>query len=179
MKPQLTLLAEYNTWINQQLYAVASQLSAEALQENRQAFFGSISGTFNHILVADLIWLRRFAAHPHGFPALNALQDFPHPSRLNDILYPDFSQLWEKRTALDKVIESWIDALQEDDLALALAYHNTKGVAARKNFLSLLLHFFTHQVHHRGQVTTLLSQAGLDFGETDLLLGIPNVGQVD
>lgn len=175
MKPQLILLAEYNTWINRQLYAVASQLPAEALQENRRAFFGSIAGTFNHLMVGDLIWLRRFAIHPKGFPALAALQDFPSPSRLDEILYPDFQQLREKRTALDKVIEAWVGELQEEDLGMALEYRNTKGVAACKNFLSLLLHFFTHQVHHRGQITTLFSQAGLDFGETDLLLGIPNV----
>lgn len=175
MKSQLVLLAQYNSWINQQLYSVASQLPAEALQENRQAFFGSILGTFNHLMVGDLIWLRRFAKHPSGFPALNALEMFPWPSRLDEILYVDFEQLWEKRIMLDQVIESWVSELQEDDLDLALKYQNTKGIAANKNFLSLLLHFFTHQVHHRGQITTLLSQAGLDFGETDLLLGIPDI----
>jgi uncharacterized damage-inducible protein DinB len=29
--------------------------------------------------------------------------------------------------------------------------------------------FFNHQTHHRGQVTTLLMQAGVDPGVTDLL----------
>jgi uncharacterized damage-inducible protein DinB len=31
------------------------------------------------------------------------------------------------------------------------------------------VHFFNHQTHHRGQVTTLLTQAGQDVGDTDLL----------
>ena len=43
------------------------------------------------------------------------------------------------------------------------------GVAAEKPFFGLLVHFFNHQTHHRGQVTTLLSQAGVDVGVTDLL----------
>jgi uncharacterized damage-inducible protein DinB len=30
-------------------------------------------------------------------------------------------------------------------------------------------HFFNHQTHHRGQLTTLLEQAGCDCGVTDLL----------
>ncbi len=30
-------------------------------------------------------------------------------------------------------------------------------------------HFFNHQTHHRGQVTTLLSQFGVDPGVTDLI----------
>jgi uncharacterized damage-inducible protein DinB len=33
----------------------------------------------------------------------------------------------------------------------------------------LVTHFFNHQTHHRGQVTTLLMQAGLDPGVTDLI----------
>ena len=30
-------------------------------------------------------------------------------------------------------------------------------------------HFFNHQTHHRGQLTTLLMQAGVDPGVTDLI----------
>lgn len=130
-------------------------------------------------MVGDLIWLRRFANHPSRFPALNALDVFPLPSRLDEVLYADFEQLQKNRIALDQVIEQWVGELHEDDLDLALKYQNTKGIIANKHFLSLLLHFFTHQVHHRGQITTLLSQAGLDFGETDLLLGIPDVGLIE
>ncbi|NES08019.1 MAG: hypothetical protein F6K22_37720 [Okeania sp. SIO2F4] len=33
----------------------------------------------------------------------------------------------------------------------------------------LLLHFFNHQTHHCGQLTTLISQCGKNFGVTDLL----------
>jgi uncharacterized damage-inducible protein DinB len=32
----------------------------------------------------------------------------------------------------------------------------------------LVTHLFNHQTHHRGQVTTLLSQRGIDVGSTDL-----------
>ena len=37
----------------------------------------------------------------------------------------------------------------------------------------VLMHFFNHQTHHRGQVTTLLSQEGIDVGVTDLLMLVP------
>jgi len=35
---------------------------------------------------------------------------------------------------------------------------------------ALLQHLFNHQTHHRGQVTTLLFQAGIDPEATDLLV---------
>ncbi len=37
-------------------------------------------------------------------------------------------------------------------------------------------HFFNHQTHHRGQLTTLLSQCGIDPGLTDLI-GLPGLEQ--
>jgi len=58
-----------------------------------------------------------------------------------------------------------------------LHYANTKGVKSQKRFSSLLMHFFNHQTHHRGQATTLLFQAGQDVGATDLLVLIPNETQ--
>ena len=36
-------------------------------------------------------------------------------------------------------------------------------------FWAALTHFFNHQTHHRGQLTTLLMQAGKDPGVTDLI----------
>ena len=39
------------------------------------------------------------------------------------------------------------------------------------------MHFFSHGTHHRGQLTTLLKQAGVDPGATDLPL-MPGVSRV-
>ncbi|WP_286803953.1 DinB family protein, partial [Marinobacter sp. UBA2498] len=63
--------------------------------------------------------------------------------------------------------------LTQSDLDFVLSYHNTKGIPANKRYSSLVLHFFNHQAHHRGQVSALLSQAGADVGVTDLLALIP------
>ncbi|MEM6581636.1 MAG: DinB family protein [Pseudomonadota bacterium] len=32
----------------------------------------------------------------------------------------------------------------------------------------LVAHMYNHQTHHRGQLTTVLSQMGYDYGATDL-----------
>ncbi|MBK8454856.1 MAG: DinB family protein [Thiofilum sp.] len=174
MKAQLMLLAEYNTWMNRQLYQVARQLPDESLNRDKKAFFGSILGSFNHILVGDLIWLRRFAQHPCAYSLSDALSTFPIPERLNQLVYEQFDTLWRQRSELDQVIEQWIKHLDEHTLTLALSYRSMEGTPYRRQLINLLMHFFTHQVHHRGQITTLLSQEGLDFGETDLLLTLPN-----
>jgi len=63
----------------------------------------------------------------------------------------------------------WAATLTDKDLQHILHYTNMKGVTAHKQFSKLILHFFNHQIHHRGQATTLLSQAGIDVGVTDLI----------
>ena len=52
-----------------------------------------------------------------------------------------------------------------------------KGEPFRKRLSYLILHFFNHQTHHRGQVSTLLTQAGADVGVTDLLVLVPEDDQ--
>ena len=70
---------------------------------------------------------------------------------------------------VDKLIIKWIDSLSENDLDSKICYENMNGDLFEKDFSSLINHVFLHQVHHRGQATTLLSQFGVDFGETDLI----------
>ena len=73
------------------------------------------------------------------------------------------------------MIIRFIAETNESDYLKNLTYQNTKNKTFSKPFSMLLQHFFNHQTHHRGQVTTLLSQMDMDIGETDLLMLIPNV----
>ncbi|HJV76286.1 MAG TPA: DinB family protein [Noviherbaspirillum sp.] len=75
---------------------------------------------------------------------------------------------------MDDVIVLWSQSLTPEQLASTLTYRNMAGQASSKAFGALVLHFFNHQTHHRGQVSTLLFQAGVDVGVTDLLAVIPN-----
>jgi uncharacterized damage-inducible protein DinB len=168
------LMAAYNAWMNAKLYAAAGQLSADELSADRGAFFGSILGTLNHLVVADTIWLKRFATHPGQHPALEPIRLLVAPASLGQILFTEMTGLAEHRHWLDTVIVAWAQSLTEADLDYVLPYSNMKGIAADKAFFSLVMHFFNHQSHHRGQATTLLSQQGLDVGVTDLLELIPN-----
>ncbi|MDZ7714354.1 MAG: DinB family protein [Rhodovibrio sp.] len=63
--PDFQRFADYNAWANARLYDAVETLSPEALRAERPAaFFHSILGTLNHLLVADRIWLDRFQHLP-------------------------------------------------------------------------------------------------------------------
>jgi uncharacterized damage-inducible protein DinB len=167
-------MASYNQWMNTRLYAAAATLPPASLAADRKAFFGSIIGTLNHLATGDIVWLKRFATHPAQFAALAWLADLPTPASLGELHTPGLARLQALREQLDAAILALADAVTEDDFEHPLAWVNSKGAASRKNFFEVLMHFFNHQAHHRGQVTTLLSQEGVDMGATDLLLLIPN-----
>lgn len=167
-------MARYNAWMNDKLFEAASQLTEEALMLDRQAFFGSLFGTLNHIAVADTVWLKRFAdALPHS--TLAAAQTLPMPQALDNWLFNDFPNLRRYRQSLDQIIQQWAAELTDTDLSHSLHYTNMQGIAAHKPLDGVLMHFFNHQTHHRGQATTLLVQAGQDVGVTDLITLIPNL----
>lgn len=169
----ICLMANYNQWMNHQLYHAASKLPTSELTADKNAFFRSILGTLNHIAVADTIWLKRFANHPAQFEVLITLKA-ASPTSLDQPLFSDIDSLYEYRKTLDNLIINWVASLKEADLDVTLNYQNMKGISANKNFFSLLMHFFNHQTHHRGQASTLLFQSGVDIGVTDLLTVIPN-----
>lgn len=174
VKESLVLMSRYNTWMNQRLYETVQVLTPDEFMQDRKAFFGSICGTLNHLVVADTIWLKRFASHSEDFTALDAVRHVSTPSALNQILFAELNALRDYRQSLDGIIEQWVDSLVETDLDSVLHYTNMKGVTTKKILGQVLLHFFNHQTHHRGQVTTLLTQCGLDMGAIDLLLLIPD-----
>ena len=169
----LALMAEYNQWMNVKLYDSSAQLPAPELDRDRGAFFGSILGTLNHIAVTDIIWLQRLSAHPSNHRSLDPIRARPTPESLRETLQSDLASLCALRAELDGIIVRWVHELSEADLDHVLEYRNSKGIAAQRRFGPLALHLFNHQTHHRGQATTLLFQAGIDVGATDLLMLIP------
>jgi len=163
------LFAEYNKLMNQRIMASATRLSTKDLTDDRGAFFKSVIGTLNHVLVGDIIWLKRFSTRPGNAKALLYVTRLDQPEALDTILFDNLNDLQTARAKIDEVIIDWISGLSEDDVAAYLYYRNMAGKPRKKLLASLISHLFLHQVHHRGQATTLISQSGVDFGDTDLL----------
>ena len=177
MRDHFQLMADYNRWMNGNLHRAAGALPAEALDAPRGAFFGSILGTLNHLVVADTVWLKRFGGEGRDthWTALQAEAGMPMPPALDARPCADLAQWWDTRRKLDAVIVEWIGQLADAELGQVLQYRNMRGDPQRRRLSHLLLHLFNHQTHHRGQATTLFSQCGVDVGVTDLLARLPAI----
>lgn len=151
-------MSSYNRWMNTRLYEACSTLDDADRKQDVGAFFGSIHGTLNHLLLADKIWMGRFGGTPFEFKTLR------------DELYADFSHLHSERALEDERIATWTESLASEDFDKELVYVSAVNAKMRKYPLWFAVaHFFNHQTHHRGQVTALLSQRGVDPGITDLI----------
>jgi len=159
--------ARYNAWINQSLIQASLQLNPAELNKDHQLFFHSLTGTWNHIFIGDLLWLGRLR---HIFPILDdALDQWPKPQHLDEILFPDLHELAHQRQILDELFIHWCDLLREADSQAVLEYTNTRDEQVAKPLPQVLQHLFNHQTHHRGQITAVLSQLEVDYGPTDFL----------
>jgi uncharacterized damage-inducible protein DinB len=141
-------LARYNAAANRRLYAACATLDDKALRQDRGAFFGSIWGTLNHLIVVDRLWLTRFAGDDAPSTGLDATP------------FDNFDALATGRLLLDAQIERFVATLTPAFLTGSIGYASLQG-RVEDSVTVLLLHFFNHQTHHRGQVHALLSQAGL------------------
>ncbi len=153
----VTTMARYNAWMNESLYRVCAEMSDAERKKDRGGFFKSIHGVLNHLVLVDIYWLGWFTGNPPSFPSLDAE------------LYADFGALRAERARLDAAIERWAASLTEEQLAGDIVFRSmTLKVDRKLSLWHAVIHYFNHQTHHRGQATTLLTQAGQDIGVTDL-----------
>lgn len=143
--------------MNERLYASLGAMPDVERKRDRGAFFGSIHRTLNHLVWADSIWLSRFTRGTYAAPAYGA------------DLFADFDVLARERESLDMRLLDWAGRIDPDWLAATLEYRSAgDGRVRQLAGWVAAAHLFNHATHHRGQLTTLMKQAGLDPGVTDL-----------
>ena len=154
---RFVLMAKYNHWMNRSIYKACGSLTEHELRLDRGAFFHSIFHTLNHIVYGDLAFMSRFTGDPAEVP------------ELGEELADNYADLAAKRERLDVRILEWTSELDPEWLASELTYQSkVDGRYRTVPQWVLVTHMFNHQTHHRGQVTTLLSQLDIDFGSTDI-----------
>lgn len=164
------VMARYNRWMNERVYAAAATLPDDARKRDVGAFFRSLHGTLNHLLLADRIWLGRLHGDPPRFLPRDGSGAPAAITTLAHELYADFGELRAERARTDDELLAYADTLTADALAAPLSFRSLLSPTAKVQPLwTVLSHVFNHETHHRGQATALLSQLGVDPGATDLI----------
>jgi len=158
MRAHWIMLGRYNAWANRRLYDAAAQLTDAQYRADRGAFFKSMRGTLNHLLVTDLVWMNRFTGEGES------------PARLDAILHDDLAALRAAREAQDRRIVTYVESLDDARLNGVIKYRRVSTPEAFVQPLRpALAHWFNHQTHHRGQAHAILTGLTGHAPELDLL----------
>lgn len=149
MKQHFTLMAEYNRWANERLYRMAGALTDEEYRRDVGAYFKSLHGTLNHLLVADQIWLWRMTGTGDA------------PTRLDAIVVDDLAELTDVRRREDERLVKFVEGLPDAQPDATIEYRMFNGSTQRQKLREVLAHLFNHQTHHRGQAHAILTSLGV------------------
>ena len=153
------MMAKYNAWANARLFRMAGALQEDLYRREVGAYFKSLHGTLNHLLVADRIWMHR----------LTGVGD--HPDKLNAILFDELPALYAARVAEDNRIIGFVQELAEPALEEVWDYRTLNGTPQRQRRREILAHLFNHETHHRGQAHAILTVLGVSEPDPlDLLI---------
>lgn len=143
----LRQLTRYTQWADDVVLTNAAQLPIETLEAERDTLFGSIAGTFDHILVVA----EMFEAHLEG-------RAHPHTARRRAHPLP-FVEVADRIRAMDAQFVAHADAWDDAMLAQPIDFAFVDGGSGRMTRAEVLLHLTNHATYHRGFVSTLLYPA--------------------
>ena len=149
----LQLMARYNAWANERLYAAVETLDDDDYRADHGAYFRSVHATLNHLLVGDRVWTSRIIGEYSGIKSLD------------EILFEDFQGLRQARKAMDDHIRLMVDRMSvglDGGFNREVRYRSMLGGPKHASPAHhLFLTLFNHQTHHRGQIHCLLTQLGM------------------
>jgi len=153
-------LYEYNYWARDRQLKACAALSSEQLLQPMGNSFPSVRDSLVHLLMVEWLWLERWQGRPvtkqdtlkfagENFPTVEAI-----------------SEPWQP---VEQAVRGYLHSLKDSDLTTPFTYTNLQGKEATYALWRTLFHLVNHQTYHRGQVTTLLRQLGVQAVATDYI----------
>jgi uncharacterized damage-inducible protein DinB len=155
-KEYFTGLADYNSWANQIAIEWLNQINDQQWSQIITSSFPSIRQTAIHMASAEKIWVDFWENEPEpvylsaGFKGTK-----------NELI-----AIWEKASA---GLKNFVETLPEEDYLHQVTFRYPSGREGQMEFWQTFSHAINHATYHRGQLVTLLRQAGFSsFTSTDL-----------
>jgi uncharacterized damage-inducible protein DinB len=143
----LRSLYAYDEWANALFFDAVAGLGEERRTAPAVSSHPSLLATLGHVVGAEWVWLERWkGTSPPGFPEW--------------VESPSLGSLRSRLTRVESERAAFLGGLDAADLAWPLSYRTFSGDAFTTPLGDLLVHVVNHSTYHRGQLTTLLRQAG-------------------
>jgi uncharacterized damage-inducible protein DinB len=168
--------SHYNCWVNERLFAHVERLGEECRKAPREMYGGSIDGLLHHLLISDGLTMATLTDDARGFRPRNRLGEAISIESMIQCIYPVYSELWTARVHLDKQIVEFTETLTDAELSEPIAFFDFRGERHKMRRFQLLTELFSHQQHHRGQLTAVLHGIKRPLGSLDFTSFLRAVG---
>ncbi|QDW27893.1 DinB family protein [Pedobacter sp. KBS0701] len=156
LKQYFTDLAAYNSWADEKAMDWLSQITDEQWEQVNVSSFSSIRQTAVHIASAEKIWIDFWTGAPD-------------PVYLSANFNGTKTELMDIWKAASIGLEHYINSHLEEDFMRSVSFIYPNGNIGQMPYYQTFAHIVNHSTYHRGQLVTLLRQAGYSrFSSIDL-----------
>lgn len=169
MKSILLMYARDTLRADAAVAALLDGLSVEARNENRKSYYKSLAGLAVHAMGGTPYFHGMYrAAAPGAAAALKATERMEMPSG-DTLSAAQWNDLKKNAAVADQATVDFIEALSEADLSRPVKIDWFGGKPDAVPLYYLLSAAYTHGVHHRGQISQVLDELGIehDFSGLD------------
>jgi len=155
-KAYFTALAAYNSWANAKAISWLQQITDEQWEQINTSSFSSVKQTAVHIASAEKIWIDFWTKAPNPV----YLSSYFQGSR------QELIDIWEDTSA---GVQNFIEDHPEENLHDPVIFVYPNGRTGQMAYWQTFAHIMNHSTYHRGQLVTLLRQAGYSqFSSIDM-----------
>lgn len=150
-------VARYNQWANAKVYAFVGRLETSEFVARREPISGSLRGLLHHLLIIDYRTMATLTGDEKGFLPRDVNGNAIVIESSTQCLYERFSELKVARAHLDRQIVEYLAVVTESELKATVSFFEFDGERRKHTRAELLIGLFAHQLHHRGQLSLLLT----------------------
>jgi uncharacterized damage-inducible protein DinB len=140
-------LADYNIWANDIVHSWFDKLTDEQWNQNIVSSFSSLEETALHTAAAETIWLDR-------------LNKEAEPRWLTNIIKGGKKEVQNAWKSSSAGLKLFIENFDETNIQQSVSFRRPDGNTYELQHYQIFAHVFNHSTYHRGQIVTMLRQAG-------------------
>lgn len=149
-------LTDYIIWANDNIIEWLHQISEAQWEQVITSSFSTIKQTAVHMVSAEKIWLDYWTKTPD--PVFLSTK---FTGTKNDLI-----AIWQQSST---ALKTFIEAFPEENYGQPVNFKWPRGGESHFEFWQTFSHFINHATYHRGQLVTMLRQAGFtQMSSTDL-----------
>jgi Uncharacterized protein conserved in bacteria len=168
MKDILQKYAKYNIAANLNMNSIIESSKPDIRILNSNGYYKNIEEILIHILDVDISWLSILKIYfPNSALRNDTIREMTEDESIQ--MFSDRAVYRETRTTVDLLLKQLCDELSDDDWEKRIEYVGKGNKDTKRKVWEIIIHIFNHQTHHRGQISQILDEHGIENDYSNII----------